>query len=286
MGSMSVKEGAFIKCARELLNRIQLYGEKSGIQEIENSIYAEIMTRRDARENLDAIYNAYYRTKEKNFIDLIRGLNFFAPAEIGTNAWFAVAYKNTTPNIYVQPRQRVNMLGKVFAVTHKEYFSFIPNSDNPAEIYEEIIRFVKTLPHLHRALYKLNFSSQPPDDIQIKIPLTLYYFFRHPDSLVIHYRNSNHGGVIRQIVLETYHANGVTLGRSIKAERGFDVEFEKDGGRVRKSHSELVSRVLAKYICNNYQNFIKMNVSQLAVWLKRNVEIVSGGSIEQILKSV
>lgn len=283
---MSVNNAAFIRCAEDTLRHINRYGN-SGIGNLENAIYYDVMSHRDTSEKLKSIYDAFYRAKEADYFKTVGILSFSVPAAFGeAGAWFGVGYKLPPEVKYVQSRQRVNVLGNVFAITHKEYFTFMPTSDNPNVIYEEVIRFVKTLPLLHSALYPLNFQSQPPDGIQMKIPVTLKMLYGHPDSLVVHYRNSSFGDYIRETVMRTYSAAGVKLGRSIKANRGFDVEFEKDGGKVSKSHSELVARVMAKHILQHSREFGRMSVPQLAEWEKKTLESVSKWTIEQILRSI
>ena len=138
------------------------------------------------------------------------------------------------------------------------------------------------MPLLHQALYELNFSVAPSCGIQIKVPISLRYFFNHPDSLVIHYRDSRLKDHIRNTVASVYHNAGVQLQRSLRAQSGFDFHFEHEGEEKGISHSQLISRIVAHHVGENRKGLMHYTPVQLAEWLKRSILEVSGWNINNV----
>jgi ssDNA-specific exonuclease RecJ len=274
---MVIHERSFNQCAEEILkylNKCRLENRDPNEAVISGCIY-ELMTRRDSTEKLNSLYYAYYKDKAADYEHHIHSLKFDVPARIEENpAWFSVSYEVQT----ARPR---GMIG-IFKVTHKEYFTFVPLSKEVEEVYKEIIRFVKALPLVHKELYPLNIELH--DDIQLKIPNHLWYLLKHPDSLVIHYRNGNLSGRIREIVIKKYEESGVKLERMHRAESGFDFYNTKAG--IQESHSQLISRVIAKQLLKHKENFMRSSVREISPWLKASMIEVSKWSIQQIYHSL
>lgn len=270
---MTIRDSSFLQCAEQILKYFsdcKTKGKEPSKGWIDKFIY-DLMTRRDSIEILRSIYFAYYQAKELDYEGRIKSLRFLVPArhEMGFD-WFGVGYQ-------VQTVRSKGLFG-IFKIMHKLYFTFLPQSKKPEDVYQEIILFINTLPLMHKELYGLN--SEANDNIQFKIPNGLWGLLKHPDTLVIHYRDGSLSTQIRQTVEAVFESKGLKLERTVRYESGFDFENSRNG--VNKSHSELVSEIIAKQIMEHKDNIAQYSQRDLGHWLKSSVIEVGKWSIQQI----
>lgn len=262
---MGIKENAFAERAGHLLMELKDRKRALGSGNIDGEIH-RIMTHRDTDEGSKKIYEAHYKGKEKDYQARILALEFAPPAQTEPGSFFGFGCTNRS--------KEQDKVGQ-HKVTYKEYFTFYPDSKDPAGVYEEITKFIGSIPVLHKKLCELN--AETKDAIQSKIPGSLRVFHWNMESLTIYYHNKKLGRRIRDIVIPLFKSRGVTLGRELRAESGFDLE--KDGER--KSHSELVSKIIAKDILMKRERICGLTDKEFAEWLKKSMIEVSKWTPEQ-----
>jgi len=137
-------------------------------------------------------------------------------------------------------------------VQFKEYFS----------IHTDVATLRDTLNHLFKNLASVmtqlyNIATQNNDQIQLKIPDTLWSFLEHPDTIVVHYRNKNSGPQIRSIVEKAFPKQ---FGRGIRTKSGFDIKHPDPGkpeASINNSHSELISWAISGTIIAEKEKILK-----------------------------
>jgi hypothetical protein len=255
---MPINHHSFVQTANSILEYLRKCKENGHVPDqgmLKEYVY-NLMTRRDSQERLNSLYTAYFFRKEAAYLHEFQSLRFDRTANTKVRSWFSVSNKEKTEHI-----RRV--LG-VFKITYKEYFTFFPQSKDHDGIYHEIIRFLRTFPELHREFYQLCVQEQ--DYIQFKTPGSMRYFISHPDSLVVHYLNPHLRHKIRDIVLRVFSHHGLKLKeRKHRANSGFD--FERNGEF--QSHSQLLSKIMAKHIIEHRQDVRKLSTEQMVDWLKK-----------------
>jgi len=278
---MVIEWSALIQTAKEIQKTLA----KSPVHEsfFENIIYNDAIASRKSHEELKEFYKRYWKNKEAEYAQVLRSLKFSAPSKVNLGEfqpWLYARYpiKSSRPNDIIPPKKQF------IEVTYKEYFTF-HGRGTAEKIWLELVNFLKGIPIIHAKLYPINQKYQ--DDISIKVHDTLSQLFKHTDSLVIHYKTKGLGPTIRKIVLETYHSMGVPLAdRGVKAETGFDFKRMDVDPHIKKSHSELVSKILAKEIVKQQNNFRKMSTEQIAKWLQKSIEAVSRWDVKQVFHSL
>ena len=281
---MPLKDAVFYVCAVQILDEISK-DRKIKWQRISRIIYDRIMTLRDSEEKLESIYYAYYESKKKDYFKEIISLKFKIPVKrYGNLGWVSFGFKDAGNGGYIRARDTVFGIIKV---THKEYFTFEPKLKSSEEVYNEIVKFIRTLPLILETLHPLNVESN--DYIHIKILASLSSLIKHPDSLVVHYRDKRLGKEIRKRVETIFEQHGLKVfKRKIRAESGFDFEnsmLKDKYGHIR-SHSQLMSDVIANHFMNYLDKLRMYSPVDLAKWLKESVIEVSKWRIEQVYTSL
>ena len=154
-------------------------------------------------------------------------------------AWFSL-YSNNPSARKTEQMTRVSDGLKV-STTYKEYFTVPIKSSDAQSALLEIEGFQNALPAIAKDLADL--SQSKDDQIKLKIPGNLQSFIKHPDSLVIHYRNPALSGQIREIVARHLEAVGLETMRENRTESGFD--FDSKNELYSGSHSSLMASVAA-----------------------------------------
>jgi hypothetical protein len=246
---------------------------------ISAGIYKYLMTSKRSIQESKKIYDAWWQHKAIDYVKELNSLRYSAPVEIHESGhWYAVHYPGSPMR-----RPQIPANNPIFKVTYKEYFTFHVSSTTFERAWEQVVRFLRALPVLHKELYAYN---QRYPGISIKIPNSIWTLLTHPDSIVIHYRQKSLHGAIRDAVLHTYHELGVSLvDRGIKADSGFDLEKIGDPN-FEKSHSQLISDIIAKQILKHEKSFRVMPLIKFAKWLEASVEQVSKWTVEQVFKSL
>ena len=137
------------------------------------------------------------------------------------------------------------------------------------------------MPTLEAELLEL--SKRSKDFIKFKFPYLLKILFETTESLVINYSNPLNSRVIRNIVEKLFRKHGLLVKeRKTRSVSGFDLKI----GDYGRSHSDLVSEVIAHEVLTNKDVLITYNDSQLVLWLKDRVKKVSRWTPEQIHNAI
>ncbi|GEM_PF-7055861 len=150
-------------------------------------------------------------------------------------------------------------------VNYKEYFTFVPVSDDADEILSEIIRFYDAI---FRSFIELeNLSLGYGIRMGLKYKNNLEDLFKSFDNLVVYSPNPKVTGFIRERVKSNFSKLGVYSGSTVRAESGFDIMTPKGGF----SHSKLIAMAIADVFVKDYlgkQEYSRYPKSTMEVMLR------------------
>lgn len=115
-----------------------------------------------------------------------------------------------------------------------------------------ITNYLKALEGFAGPLKQLQDDPKYQDRIQYKFPSKLRMLYQHPDSLVVHFRNTGNRQRIDQLIDQYFAQAGIKWSdRGIRATAGYDFRGkDSEGGG---SHSQLIARAVEKFIKSNPQ---------------------------------
>ncbi len=265
-----VRESVFRQCAFRLSERAGK--RRLDSFDIERAVF-DAMTMREPFDKVKPVYDAELMQKEPDYAGLLDSMKFNGThrTDFGGMHW------GVTYGVHSKPREKVGER----KVTYKSYFTFRPRSGTPEGRFEEIRNFVRLLPRLHEELRPL--QEQHSAGIAMKIPGDLLTLLRHPDSLVVHYSDPELAGEIEATVQRLAQEQGVNFDRfPTRAHRGFDFEVPTEHASASSSHSELVSRAVAKRFMAEYDKLEGKPEGELAAWLMQKVKLASSWTPQQM----
>ena len=257
--------------SEKILERLKLGTYDTGI--IETNLYSLIVIK-DSYYESKQLYDSIRRF-EREYHDLFTSLRFGRPHDIKRDTWFRVECK--------EKPHAPKLLG-VFEVVYKEYFAFIPTSEKVQDIYSEITRFIKSIPYMYEEIYDQN-NRYVNGTFSIKVIGNLRGLLTRNDNLVIHYSNKDLGPKIREIVNLVGRNQKFVLSSELRGESGFDF-YERTHPELSSTHTQLVSKVIAKKIIKNADALVKFSASDMAAWLKREITEVSKWDDDKIYGSI
>jgi hypothetical protein len=137
--------------------------------------------------------------------------------------------------------------GEEVAVQRKEYFTFVPTSNEPYELLQEIIKFYDALFRAYVRIQEIAKSSG--HDIRMKFKDNLKELLMDIDSAIIYVPDSDAGKIAREIVNEEISKAKVKTGREVRAGSGFDFKI----GDEYFSHRQLIGKAVAKVMTSDYE---------------------------------
>ena len=263
-----MSEEAYIKAAEKIRNLLKVSPRISLIKEI---IYAALISR--STEEAYAEIALLVRAKESDYLSRIVNLNFtYSKPAVGVTQFVIIVPK--------VPKQSLQKIG-LYDIQYKEYFTFYPTSKDFESAYEEVIKFLVLMPKLERELVNLCLTRK--DEIKFKFPYLLKILFETTESLVIYYSNSVNSRSIRDIVEKLFRKHGLLVReRKTRSVSGFDLKI----GDYSKTHSGLISEVIAREVFTNKDLLVTYDNTQLVLWLKNRVKKVSRWPPEQIHNAI
>lgn len=179
-------------------------------------------------------------------------------------------------------KPREQLLGH--KITFKEYFTLVPLNKGPEKAIGEYGTFIERLVELFR--YTRGLSIKYYDDVSFKFPAIPENLISHPDTLVVYYKTKGLGAIIREIVRDVMGPAGIVMGRrKDRVKSGFDVHSIETGEAF--SHSELVSRVVARYFIRTMlHRKYQINAEELSRWLESQIIAVNEWPINAIIGTI
>jgi len=271
---MPISDEAFEACAKKIQKEA-----KTGTPEVwilKNIIY-DFLTRRVPEEKEEKLRKKYEKYNQ-DYNNVIKTLKFDASARTSSNgAWFFI----TTQVNLLAPKARY---GK-WVAHQKEYFTFHTDKKKLQDAFGDILKFLQALPDLHRKFYALSYHNA--DNISFKVCSDLSLFVVHTEPLVVHYRRKDMEAMVRKTVEDTMQEHGVLLRkRKYRAEHGFDFNDAEDENLGGHSHSELVAKILAKYIIKEKQTIAHTSIAQIVDWLRKSLLIVNKWDEDQMAREL
>ncbi len=245
--SIEMPEGFTDAARAESLNSVVMQLKHTPSREwLERSLYSFLTNRVSTVEvkSLEKNLNSY-NGSEKYGLSLRQLAQTAASSNIPADndiAWFSFTGNKNAPKKRVRMSKVIAGESVGVAISRKEYFSAPVGSGSPETVISRIGDFQKALLGLAEELGR--FSIEKGDRVSFKTPGNLQYFIKHPDSLVVHYGNSENSADIREIVTRHLSAIGMSPTRDGRAETGFD--FKSENELFSGSHSSLMSSVVAE----------------------------------------
>lgn len=159
-------------------------------------------------------------------------------------AWFSLYRENPAAKKKEQMARTVDEKTESVEISYKEYFTVPIKPKDAQSALGDIERFQNVLPVIAKELADLAQSEN--DQIKMKVPGNLQSFIKHPDSLVIHYRDPALSEKIRQIVHKELGAVALETMRENRTTSGFDLDAEDE--LYNGSHSSLMASLVADRI--------------------------------------
>lgn len=221
-------------------------GEKPYREDVENAVY-RYLTQRVSHDELRTLEDSFIGIDgDSKFAQSLQGLKSGATTKefkvSDKGAWFGIYEKN--PNARKRLRFENGAKGVAVEVDFKEYFTVPVSSIDPEKALQAMEHFHGALLGIANDLEVLSTAEQ--DSIEIKTPGNLQYFIKHPDSLVIHFRNKELAQKIRDIVVTRLSATGLYPTRDGRSQSGFDFDSNKE--EYKGSHSSLLSKLGADHL--------------------------------------
>lgn len=233
-------------------NTVDWWSGMTGIaqQSPNQSAFYDMMTLRDRRNVLDQQYQQNnLQSREQEYEKLVTNLAAKLKSrgyEVKVEGWIHIQMPTNT-SWGANWGQGLGVGAHANVQAFKTYRTFIPSAQN------RITNYLQALEGFADILKQVQ-ESDPryPDRMQFKFPRELKMLFKHPDSLVVHWRNKYNRKRVEQAIDQYFPTKGVTFSdRGARATAGFDVDSTGDieGG----SHSQLISRALEKFIADHPQ---------------------------------
>ncbi len=228
------------ECSIKILKELQ--DRKDKYAYIHIYIY-EMMVDRRTKKQTELLWENYYKQFQSDYQNKINRIKLISPGKISESSWLNFSFD-------FEHNFKQESVGD-FKINFKEYFSFVPKSKDYLAAYKEILNFINIIPLIHRDLY--NIGQKEKEKIAFKIPVSLYQFINHVDTLVVYYCKKKTGKNIRKKILDLTKKAGIQMIRELRAESGFDFMFSKEKRGI--SHSQIVATVVARWI-NKYKKEI------------------------------
>ena len=197
-------------------------------------------------------------------------------------AWFGLYRENPSAQKPEKMARTIGGKNESVEISYKEYFT-VPIEEKDARLaLVNIERFQNVLPALAKELADLGQSEN--DQIQMKVPGNLQSFIKHPDSLVIHYRNPALSEKIRQVVEGVLGGARLKTYREGRAHSGFD--FEGENELYSGSHSSLIASIVADKVIDAVRKnpeLSKASAEEFILFLDKAFEEYSTLSPKEIL---
>ena len=168
-------------------------------------------------------------------------------------------------------------------VQYKEYFTFVPTSDDPNELLQEVIKFYSALLDAYAKINKI--AEEKNLDIKMKFKDDLAELLRDMDSAVIYVPNPETGKLIRNIVDTEMQKRQTKTGRQGRAASGFDLKMP---GKV-LSHRQLIAGAIGQVMDEDYRSNRKLagyNDQKLAESILSRTEQASKLTPEQMVRVI
>lgn len=215
---------------------------------LEKSLYV-YLTQKVSDAELVAIESSFNKVgaKEKYYAVLRRVAQEASLQGLTVNndvAWFSLYGENLSAQKKERMARTVGGKTESVEISYKECFSVPIKSKDAQQASADIERFQNVLLRLAKEL--ANVAQSENDQIKMKVPGNLQSFIKHPDSLVVHYRNPALSEKIRHVVERELGSVGFETMRENRTASGFDFDSEND--LYNGSHSSLMASVAADTI--------------------------------------